>query len=80
MRPPAFYWRDDPNFDLAHHIKRAKLPGRGGKPAFERFVGELASEPLDPNHPPWSLHIVEKYEGGAAVVFRMHHATADGVR
>ncbi len=73
------YWRDDPSFDLAHHIKRMNLPGRGGKQALERFVGELASEPLDPNHPLWTVHIVEKYEGGAAVVFRMHHAIADGV-
>ncbi len=77
--PAGVYWRDDPNFDLAHHIKRMKLPGRGGKPALERFVGDLASEPLDPNHPLWTVHIVEKYEGGAAVVFRMHHAIADGV-
>jgi diacylglycerol O-acyltransferase / wax synthase len=77
--PAGTYWRDDPNFDLAHHIKRTNLPGRGDKPAFERFVGELASEPLDPNHPLWTVHIVEKYDGGAAVVFRMHHAIADGV-
>jgi diacylglycerol O-acyltransferase / wax synthase len=73
------YWRDDPNFDLSHHVRRVNLPGRGGKQALERFVGELASEPLDPNHPLWTVHIVEEYEGGAAVVFRMHHAIADGM-
>ena len=77
--PAGVYWRDDPNFDIAHHIKRVRLPGRGGKRALERFVGDLASEPLDPVHPLWTIHIVEKYEGGAAVVFRMHHAIADGV-
>jgi len=73
------YWRDDPHFDLAHHIKRVRLPGRGGKRALERFVGDLASEPLDFNHPLWTVHIVERYEGGAAVIFRWHHAIADGV-
>ena len=73
------YWRDDPNFDIAHHIKRVRLPGRGGKRALEHFVGDLASEPLDPLHPLWTIHIVEEYEGGAAVVFRTHHAIADGV-
>ena len=77
--PAGVYWRDDPNFDLAHHIKRMKLPGRGGKPELERFVGDLASEPLDFNHPLWTVHIIEKYEDGAAVVFRWHHAMADGV-
>ncbi len=73
------YWVDDPHFDLAHHIKRVRLPGRGGKEAFERFAGDLASEPLDFNHPLWTIHIVEEYEGGAAVVLRWHHAMADGV-
>jgi diacylglycerol O-acyltransferase len=78
-RPTGVYWRDDPNFDLAHHIKRVNLPGRGGKLELERFVSELASEPLDPNHPLWTVHIIEKYDGGAATVTRMHHAIADGV-
>src|SRR5208283_3253278 len=50
-----------------------------GKEAFERFAGDLASEPLDFNHPLWTIHIVEEYEGGAAVVLRWHHAMADGV-
>ncbi len=77
--PGGPYWRDDPHLDLGHHIKRVRLPGRGGKEALERFVGDLASEPLDFNHPLWTVHIVEKYEGGAAVVLRWHHAMADGV-
>jgi Wax ester synthase-like Acyl-CoA acyltransferase domain len=34
--PDGVHWRDDPNFDLAHHIKRTKLPGRGGKEELER--------------------------------------------
>jgi diacylglycerol O-acyltransferase len=77
--PAGIFWRDDPNFDLGHHMHRVRLPGSGGKPALERFVGELASEPFDPNHPLWTVHVVEKYEGGAAVIFRMHHAIADGM-
>ena len=56
--PAGVFWRDDPNFDLAHHIKRVRLPGRGGKEALERFVGQLASEPLDPNHPLWTVHVL----------------------
>ena len=75
----AIYWRDDPNFDLSHHIRHIRLPGRGGKHALERLAGELASEPLDPNHPLWTVHFIDKYEGGAAVIFRMHHAIADGM-
>src|SRR5208337_1415681 len=77
--PAGVFWRDDANFDLAHHIKRVRLPGRGDKHALERFVGELASEPLDPNHPLWTVHVIEGYDGGAALVFRAHHAIADGM-
>ncbi len=77
--PAAIFWRDDPNFDLTHHMHRIRLPGRGGKQALERLAGDLASEPLDPNHPLWAVHTIEKYEGGAAVIFRMHHAIADGM-
>ncbi len=75
----GLYWRDDENFDIGHHIRRVRLPGRGDKQALEQFVGELASEPLDPNRPLWTVHIVEDYEGGAALVFRGHHAMADGM-
>ncbi len=77
--PAGVFWRDDENFDLALHIRRLRLPGRGDKQALERFVGELASEPLDPSRPLWTVHIVEDYEGGAAMVFRGHHAIADGM-
>src|SRR5208337_1213608 len=76
--PGGPYWRDDPHFDLAHHMKRLRLPGRGGKEALQRFVADLASEPLDFNHPLWTDHIIEDYEGGAAVVLRCHHAMGDG--
>jgi len=77
--PAGVFWRDDPKFDLAHHIKRVRLPGRGDEHALQHFVGELASEPLDPNHPLWTVHIIEDYDGGAALVFRCHHAIADGM-
>ncbi|HML15004.1 MAG TPA: wax ester/triacylglycerol synthase family O-acyltransferase [Xanthobacteraceae bacterium] len=72
-------WVDDPHFDIAHHIKRTRLPGKAGKSELEALVGELASRPLDPEHPLWQFHIVEDYDGGAAVIPRLHHAIADGV-
>jgi diacylglycerol O-acyltransferase len=73
------WWCDDPHFDIAHHIKRIRLPGRGHKPELERFVADLAAQPLDPAHPLWQFHIVEDYAGGAAVIARIHHAIADGI-
>ncbi|MGO9392421.1 wax ester/triacylglycerol synthase family O-acyltransferase [Rhodoblastus sp.] len=73
------WWVDDPHFDIARHIRRARLPGDGGKAELQDFVAELCSQPLDLSHPLWQFHIVEDYEGGVALVARFHHAVADGM-
>jgi diacylglycerol O-acyltransferase len=73
------WWCDDPRFDIAHHIKRVRLPGRAGKTELEDFVADLASQPFDHAHPLWQCHIVEDYAGGAVVIFRIHHVIADGM-
>jgi WS/DGAT/MGAT family acyltransferase len=73
------WWRDDPHFDAARHIKRAHLPKPGGKRELQDFAAELAARPLDPAHPLWQVHLVEDYEGGAALITRIHHAIADGM-
>jgi len=78
-RTDSYYWCDDPHFDIAHHIKRTRLPAGVGKAELQRFVAELAGRPLDRMHPLWEYHIVEDYEGGAAVVVRIHHAMGDGI-
>jgi diacylglycerol O-acyltransferase len=74
-----YWWVDDPYFDRTRHIKRARLPGKGGKAELQRYVAELASERMDKSRPLWEMRIVEDYEGGAAVITRFHHAIADGM-
>jgi WS/DGAT/MGAT family acyltransferase len=78
-RQSGIWWCDDPQFDVSRHLKRIRLPGAGDKTELERLVAELAATPLDPLHPLWQFHIVEDYEGGAAIVARIHHAIADGM-
>jgi diacylglycerol O-acyltransferase / wax synthase len=73
------WWSDDPNFDISRHIKRVRLPAPGGRKELERFVADLAAQPLDPLHPLWQYHIIEEYEGGVALVARVHHCIADGI-
>ncbi len=76
-------WLDDTDFDLDWHVRLSGLPGRPGKAsekrALERFVSNLASSPLDPTKPLWQFHLVERYQGGCAVVARIHHCYADGI-
>ncbi len=78
-RATEYWWAEDPHFERQRHIRRVRLPGEGGKEELQRYIAELASEPLDKSRPLWQLRIVEHYQGGAAVVVRIHHAIADGV-
>jgi WS/DGAT/MGAT family acyltransferase len=76
-------WVEDGDFDLAWHVRLSGLPGKRSrtaeKKALERFVSQLASTPLDPTKPMWQFHLVERYQGGSAVVARIHHCYADGI-
>ena len=76
-------WVEDEHFDLDWHVLLAGLPGRPGKAtekrALERFVSQLASSPLNPTKPLWQFHLVERYQGGSAVIARIHHCYADGI-
>lgn len=77
--PAGASWRTDPNFNLDWHVQPAALPGRGDKRALERFVSQLASSPLSHDRPLWQFHLVEHYDGGSALIARIHHSYADGI-
>ncbi|MGH8077337.1 MAG: WS/DGAT/MGAT family O-acyltransferase [Lysobacter sp.] len=77
--PAGASWQTDENFDLDWHVQHAALPGRGGKRALERFVSQLASSSLNHSRPLWQFHLVERYDGGSALVARIHHSYADGI-
>ncbi len=81
VQPEAtgYRWVDDPDFDLDRHLRRAVLPGRGGKAELERFVADLASTPLHPRRPLWQMHLVDTTMGGQALIMRFHHCIADGI-
>jgi diacylglycerol O-acyltransferase len=70
-------WETDPRFSLERHLLRHRLSGRG-RDALKALVGQIATEPLDPLHPLWRFHLVEGWNGGSAVVAKLHHCIADG--
>jgi len=75
-------WVDDKGFDITKQVVREKLPQHkkgGDQAALQRRVGELAMQPLDRSQPLWQVHLVEDYEGGSALIFRIHHCIADGI-
>ncbi|MBI3369523.1 MAG: wax ester/triacylglycerol synthase family O-acyltransferase [Burkholderiales bacterium] len=74
-------WVPDQDFDIAHHVVSEHLP-RGPGSARARLqarCGELATEALDPDRPLWQFHLIDHYEGGSALIARVHHCIADGI-
>ncbi len=75
----GFQWQTDERFNLEHHVKRIALPRGAGEVELEALVSKLVGTPLDPRHPLWQFHLIANYEGGSAVVLRIHHCYADGI-
>jgi diacylglycerol O-acyltransferase len=73
------WWEDDADFDMARHLHRVSLPGKAGKLELEDLVSKLASTPLDFSRPLWTFHVVDNYDGGSALIMRIHHCYADGM-
>jgi len=77
------WWITDRNFDIDAHVRHSILPAPGDKRELEKFVAEMASEPLNPSRPRWEFHLVEtgkgSSEGHSALIARIHHAIADGI-
>jgi diacylglycerol O-acyltransferase / wax synthase len=77
--PGMAFWQTDPHFDLERHVVHTALPGRAGRKELQEFVSRLATTPLDHARPMWQFHLVDNYEGGSALVARIHHSYADGI-
>jgi diacylglycerol O-acyltransferase / wax synthase len=75
----AAHWVDDENFDFDAHLHRVRLPGAGGERELQAMVADLASERLDKGKPLWQMHLIESYQGGSALITRIHHCIADGI-
>ncbi|RMF55863.1 MAG: wax ester/triacylglycerol synthase family O-acyltransferase [Calditrichaeota bacterium] len=72
------YWETVPDFKVEDHLIRIEVPEPGDKKALQTLVGQLMSTPLDFNKPLWQFHFIENYQGGSAVIGRLHHCIADG--
>src|SRR5580765_7914476 len=78
----AAYWVEDEGFDIHHHVVREKLrraKGQSEREALQARVAELAATPLDPDRPLWQFRLIEAYDGGSAMIARVHHCIGDGI-
>lgn len=73
-------WEPDLNFDLAAHVRRVRLPGRGTDEALREWASDFYSNRLDRSRPLWELVVISGLEGGRwALASKTHHCMIDGV-
>ena len=75
-------WVPDEAFDVNRHVRAATLrpqPGESERHALQRLCGDLAMTPLDPAQPLWQFDLIDRYEGGSAIIARIHHCIGDGI-
>jgi WS/DGAT/MGAT family acyltransferase len=80
-------WVDDPNFNLAYHVRQTGLPRPGSEDQLLALTGRIFSQRLDRTKPLWEMWLVEGYEGGHAgaaggrfaLIVKTHHCLVDGV-
>lgn len=72
-------WAEEPTVDLAAHV----VAQDSGKPLDEAglraAVARVFEQRLDRSRPLWRMDVIPRLEGGgSAVIWRLHHAVADG--
>ncbi len=75
-------WVDADDFDIEQHVRPyvlQRVSGRSERQALQDLVGDLATTPLDRAHPLWQFQLIEDFDGGSALVARVHHCIADGI-
>jgi diacylglycerol O-acyltransferase len=81
FQPGAAAWVEDPDFDPAGHVQHGSLPAPGGRGELADRVAELLAVPLQRSRPLWELHVLDGLaDGSVAVLAKIHHALADGLR
>lgn len=73
------HWETDPDFDVRAHVHRVALPAPGDQATLQEFVSDMMSTPLDFSKPLWQFHVIDNYDGGWALLSRLHHCIADGI-
>ncbi|MER5988904.1 wax ester/triacylglycerol synthase family O-acyltransferase [Streptomyces sp. NPDC001787] len=74
-------WAVDKGFDVHRHVRRLVLAEGDFMEQTTRLAGELMERPLGRGLPPWRMYLIGGADGGPfAVLVKLHHALADGMR
>ncbi|MFJ3996159.1 wax ester/triacylglycerol synthase family O-acyltransferase [Streptomyces parvus] len=74
-------WTVDKDFDVQRHVERVVVADADFMAGATRLAGELMERPLGRGLPPWRMYLICGADGGPfAVLVKLHHALADGMR
>ncbi|MFG2639731.1 wax ester/triacylglycerol synthase family O-acyltransferase [Streptomyces sp. NPDC048370] len=74
-------WSTDKQFDVRRHVREIALPGADFGAETARLAGELMERPVERGLPPWEMYLLTGApDGSFAVLVKLHHALADGMR
>jgi diacylglycerol O-acyltransferase len=76
----GWYWEEQPDADLEDRYQVVELPAPGGDAELQELIAAQRVARLDRAEPLWRALLVDGFHGGSAVLFRAHHAIADGIR
>jgi diacylglycerol O-acyltransferase / wax synthase len=84
IRPPPGcgrpVWVDDPEFDVARHLREIVCPGPGDERQLLDIAATSVTTPLPADRPLWSVLLVRGLAGGrVGLVLTLHHVIADGI-
>lgn len=72
-------WQDAPDLDFGYHVQVRRLPERDFERQLHKAVSAEVSRDLDEDRPLWRLLLFPHPGGPITVLFRAHHAMADGI-
>lgn len=76
--PDAPAWAQDDGFDVARHVVPGPVEAPLDRHELRAGVARLFEQRLDRAHPLWRIDTLPLHGGGSALVWRIHHALADG--
>jgi diacylglycerol O-acyltransferase / wax synthase len=76
----APWWVPAPRVDMAAHVVEAPASGTQDEAGFRATVAGIFAQHLDRARPLWRIDVIPRRPGGgSALIWRIHHALADGM-
>lgn len=72
-------WVEDEQFDINHHVELECMERDVPREELQAQLTRLAHLPLPADRPRWHMTVLDRVNGGHAIVFRVHHCITDGL-